>query len=329
MANLRTLLTQRAAQVDVPIRDGTMFTFHPFKSTNTNSFCWISPGTGTAILEVWGGGGGGAHGQYCGISLPGNSGAYSRTVIPVTSSSFMCGAIGGGAVASGNNNIIPCRGNCSHVGIAPSGTLTRCVITQGGAGGYWMCFQAGSAYCCFTSQGFCGTIPAGYSSGCGIICNVGFVASTTACCLTGGAAACACGGDINVSGGISCLDMFSCDATCCNSKHVVSYPAGLRSLTPGTISVCACESDTHGAAIMRPEMAFELHFTRATTGVGHATRHFAPCMGGYVECSCYAYSICQNSGIVGAGYPGTITGGSVTSGCGSRGGPGLVKITFI
>jgi hypothetical protein len=334
MANLRNLLIQRAAQTDVPIRDGRMFLFHANgASGGTRNFCWVSPGTGTAIIEVWGAGGGGGHCMCCTFGISGNSGAYSRTTIPVTSASFVCGQVGGSQNAS-NTFGCGCIGCCSHVGIAPAGTVTRCVAAQGGSPGFQ--FPGGSgiaSYCYALCCGFFGSNPCGYGAGCGIVCNFGVHGLTG---LNWGGfgctvAACACGGDLNVSGGISAVDFLTCDVSSNPTliNHIVAIPAGLRSLVPECICVNMCDGIGPPGSITLPgTVVFEINYSRAMQGLGRPSRYVNDTGGVYCDnyCCCTPY---QNVGIVGAGYLPTMANSGITTGCGARGGPGLVKITFI
>ncbi len=331
MASLRTLLNQRSAQTDVDFREGQVYSFAPNFNT-ANAFCWRSLGrAGTAIIEVWGAGGGGGGGQCCGMGIPGNSGAYSRATVTMDTNGFICGSVGGSLASSSCNG---CRGLCAFVGVAPAGTLNRCIISQGGFGGFWMCQTGVSQFCCFAANGFCVTpyssIPGLSTVGCGFVCNIG---STT---LGQGAKveACACGGDINIPGGISCTDMCNCtpQVNLVRSRHYHSFPAGLIGCQPGHALACYCSTRaTTVAGGSRGEAAFELSFSRLKGGQAVASRHFLYCCGVPVDCGCFPYQCIASNGVVGAGYgsQAAVDGGITNTGCGSRGGPGLVKITFI
>ena len=146
MANLRTLLNERSAETDLDLSRGRITVFTPFRNTTT-PYCWIAPSAGIAVVEVWGGGGGGAGGICCGAGIPGNSGAYSRAAINMSAGGFICGSIGAGGTASAT--CLGCRGACSTAGIAPAGTLNRCMRSQGGWGGQWACNLGSSHYNCF------------------------------------------------------------------------------------------------------------------------------------------------------------------------------------
>lgn len=324
MASLRTLLNKRSTQTDVPFQDGEVTTFIPWKMT-AQSYCWKSPGTGVAVIEVWGAGGGGAGGQCCGGGIPGNSGAYSRAVVNVNSSGFVCGTVGGSPTAA--SSCIGCRGCCSFACIAPLGSLTRVMRSEGGHGGFWMCQTGQGHYTCFIVNGWCGSNPFGYAGGCGFICNLG-VTTLGQGTIT---VACACGGDVNVPGGFSITDMNTCNTPESVSASIFyhSYPAGLRSCQPGRVRVCYC--DTSAGKFTRGEAAFELAYT-SLDGMAVSTRAWAFCCSQYIDCGCYPPGQCNTTnGVTGAGYGSIagLSGGETNPTCGSRGGPGLVKITFI
>lgn len=333
MANLRNLLIQRAAQTDVPIRDGRMFLFHPNGNTGSNrNYCWVSPGTGTAIIEVWGAGGGSGSCQCCTVGISGNSGAYSRTTIAVTGSSFVCGSVGGSLNATANSGC-GCTGCCSHAGIAPAGTLTRCVMAQGGLAGFQIPGSSGSAaYNYFLACLFCGSNPCSYAAGCGIICNFGFTGLATLGYGNTGVqiAACACGGDLNVSGGISAADFTLCEpAGSTTTNHIVAIPAGLRSLVPECICVNMCDGlGPSGSQVLTGSLVLEINYSRAMHGIGIPNRYATHSAGIFCDSFCCCSSG-QNIGIVGAGYLPQSQNQGITTNCGQRGGPGLVKITFI
>lgn len=324
MANLRTLLNKRSAQTDVSFQDGKVYTYGPSHLGQANAYCWRSPGTGVAVIEVWGSGGGGAGGQCCGSGIPGNSGAYSRAVVNVTSSGFVCGNVGGTIAAS---TCLGCRGNCSFACIAPLGSLTSVMRSQGGFGGFWMCNTGTSHYCCFRGRGYCATNQF-YTTGCGFVCNFG----PTTIGMGTVTQACACGGDVNIDGGISCTEMCGCiaNADLSVSRHFHSFPAGLITCNPGHALACYCETIvSHGQPNTRGEAAFELSFSRLTGQSFAGGRHFFQCCGFYTDCGCFPYR-CASNGVVGAGYGSNLScGGHTTPTCGSRGGPGQVKITFI
>jgi hypothetical protein len=315
MSDLRTLLNRRSIETDSQFTAGAVTVFTPFKNA-AQAFCWTSPGTGEVLVEVWGAGGGGGGGLCCGGGIPGNSGAYSRAKISVDATGFVCGSVGGALAGSTCNG---CRGGCSRAALAPNGILNGCIVSQGGFGGFWMCNSSSGMYCCFLASGRCGT-PTG--TGCGFICNIGTVTTGQGTITT----ACACGGDLNVDGGISRTEWcHCCGANPVSSRHYHSFPAGLRTDKPGNALACYCET---GSAQTRGEAAFELAYG-SLNGQPIASTYFVYCCGAFIDCGCFPYT-CSSGGVVGAGYGSNFAAGGVTNAsCGSRGGPGMVKITFI
>jgi hypothetical protein len=315
MADLRTLLNQRSIDTDTMFTAGAPAVFTPWRNAG-QSFCWKSPGTGSAIIEIWGAGGGGGGGQCCGSGIPGNSGAYSRAVVSVNGSGYVCGVTSGTLASASCNG---CRGGCTHVAVAPTGTITRCLVAQGGFGGFWMCNASNAIYCCFLASGRCGTLT---GTGCGFICNIGVVTTGQGTVV----AACACGGDINIAGGISCTEWCACAGdTPVAGRHYHSFPAGFITNRPGHALACYCQT---GSSYTRGEAAFELAY-RAVAGNATPSTFFLACCGSFIDCGCFPYN-CGGGGVVGAGYGSNVTSAGITNtNCGSRGGPGMVKVTFI
>jgi hypothetical protein len=205
------------------------------------------------------------------------------------------------------------------------------MCAQGGFGGMWMCNASGqSMFCCYFANGYCGTsyssLPPLSGPGCGFICNFGAISGSPGTIT----AAQAFGGNVNISGGISCTDFCTCDVAgggLSVIRFYHSYPA-CDTRQPGHVLVCYCET---GSSYSRGEGAFELSYSRLTMGGGsNPMRYFFTCMGCVVDCGCYSYR--ENApGIVGAGYgsQASVSGGVTSTDCGSSGGPGLVKITWV
>ena len=81
MAGLRALLESRASPYEENnLEKGKMWAYSNVAtySTYPGCFCWISPGTGTVEIEVFGAGGGGSRMCCCSATISGNSGAYSQ-----------------------------------------------------------------------------------------------------------------------------------------------------------------------------------------------------------------------------------------------------------
>lgn len=320
MANLDSLLTNRSLVQRRGIErlsSGAIFYF-----THTNfggtinytpcTYTWVSPGTGTAVIELWGAGGSG--GQHCCCStmggVPGNPGAYTKITVGVTASSCVCGWVG--CSPHGNCLCYPGRSECS-VACLFGTTCNNVLASAGGFGGYVMCTTGTSAYCCMVASGFCHTL--GGNSFCGIICNYG---GPNSACF-----ACSCGGEVNICGGISCGNYWDC---ChywqCSIEQTVALPPGL---TSSCCSTCVrfFRSEFPGYGIVSSGWN---QMSTAVNGMGGATgsRHF--CWNSNQPCGCYEYDGCRLNG---AGFPGTSGAGcpSVRSG-GQKGGHGAVKITF-
>ena len=245
---------------------------------------------------------------------------HTLTVQTITSSGYYCGVTGGQPIC--NANCIGCRGCCSHVALAPAGSITGCVVAQGGFGGFWMCNTGTAMYCCFAANGWCGTNYSG--AGCGFICNFGITAMGQGTIT----AACACGGTCNISGGISCVDFCNCTTSdsLSYSRFYHTFPA-CDTRQAGTVQVCYCA--TTQSNYTRGEAAFEMAYFQLYGG-GSPIRAYTWSNGCYVDCGCYGQS-CFVCGIVGAGYgsQGAVSGGITNTCCGSFGGPGLVKITWV
>lgn len=278
-------------------------------------FCWISPGTGTAKIEIWGAGGSSSRMCCCGFGLPGNAGAYSSRTISVVSGCYVCGCVG----LSCNNASSLCFRGCS----APTmlcwfgGGTNGCMCAQGGMGGYTFCSTSTAAFCCFSGNSFCSCC---MNPGCGIICNQ----------FSGAWIACGYGGTVNCCGGFSCA-MFSCcdDTQSQNSCGRINYtPAAPNTFaTSGGVGVSALECDN--TLSMATGQAG--HPTiGALTGLSrnpHISTLPSHCWVSTRSCGCYEMQGCQQWVPYGHGAPSiAICGESRDSGY--RGGMGLVRITY-
>ena len=97
MAGLRALLESRASPFEENnLEKGKMWAYSNVAtySTYPGCFCWISPGTGTVEIEVFGAGGGGSRMCCCSATISGNSGAYSKKTITVAATCWICGRAG-------------------------------------------------------------------------------------------------------------------------------------------------------------------------------------------------------------------------------------------
>jgi hypothetical protein len=320
MANLSTLLTNRNAVVKRGIEDkigGAPWVFSHTNVTgvqggNPCTYCWRSPGTGVAVIELWGASGTGAKMCCCGGNgIPGNPGAYSRKTVNVTTSSYVCGWVG--CSPTGDQLCYPGRSGCSVA--CPFNTTNNTTMTStGGFGGFTVCTAGTALYCCIVAQGYNHTLT---NTFCGIICNNGGP--------NGAGSATASGGDINVAGGISCVRMFECcNYFECNYENTIAISPGIFSSTCATC-----------VRFMRTGWPFEGFARHGSYGYGVAvasmqgmypTTDRVSCWNGSNICGCYEWSGCVLGGV---GFPGT--SGHPCPGVrsmGQKGGHGGVRITF-
>jgi hypothetical protein len=153
------------------LEKGRIYTYTPGGGSTGHNYqchvCWVSPGTGTALIEVWGAGGSGAKMCCCGFGTPGNPGAYVSKTINVTAGCIVCGVVG---MSCGNSDDICFRGRSEPTLVCWFGNTTNgCMCAEGGVGGTSYCSTTPSMYCCYTAGCFCTTKTA--NENCGIICN--------------------------------------------------------------------------------------------------------------------------------------------------------------
>jgi hypothetical protein len=319
MALLSNLLLSRAAGTAVGdetnISTGTVVFFSNNSSNGTNApyFCWKSPITGTAVIEVWGAGGSTPRGCCCGIGIPGNAGAYSKKVIAVNTSTYICGCAG---TACGNGAM--CTRGCSDPSGATwynaVGLANGCVCAQGGKGGYWICSTNSSPFCCFYANSFCGTL---VPDNCGIICNHS----------SGHWIPCGYGGDVNCCGMVSCASFFGCypNQPCCYQYHIATPPN--YASNDGTIITIQGECSVTGASATSTLMGTLLY------GISAASKrptHGVPwqaCYASHSFCGCYEDNGCIPYLPTGVGAPPPHVNYEVRD-QGYRGGMGGVRIRF-
>jgi len=319
MANLTTLLNQRNqlySRGNETVKGGTTFFFN-FTDTVTGlcQFCWISPGTGCAVVEVWGSSGGGGLMCCCsGPGTPGNPGGYSRKYVRVCGTSFICGWAG--CSTQSTPLCYGGRGNCSVACTFNTGD-TGCARAEAGFGGYNLCTTSTPQICCLLAAGLCGFTEG--AGGCGVVCNHG--GPNTAVCAPASA------GDVNVSGGISCTRFNTC-FNCCSPgyEHTLAISPGIhsqdtstfvrfnRNFAPMNFGFCGADSG-------------RMHQNLAVRPLVGLLPQFYPCWSGANrDCGCYEFVSCYYNGV---GVPGL--GGVPCAGVrahSTRGGHGAVKITF-
>jgi hypothetical protein len=320
MSNLTTLLNQRNAiysRGSETAKSGSASFYYTFTDTATGrcQFCWSSPGTGCAVLEVWGTSGGGGLMCCCsGPGVPGNPGGYSRKYIRVCGTSFICGWAG--CSVQPTSLCYGGRGNCSVACVFNSGDNST-VAALAGFGGYSACTTSTSQFCCMGACAFCFTQIGG--DGCGIVCNHG--GPNAATCVGGS------GRDISICGGISCTRYCLCfNCQSCGYEHTLAISPGIhsqdsssfvrfrRNATPMQFGLC-------GATSGRMDQNLGV---RAFTGV---LPQFYQCWNSANrDCGCYEWQSCYYNG---SGVPGI--GGVPCAGVrahSTRGGHGAVRITF-
>lgn len=320
MPSLKTFVQKSTVSINESnLERGRIWNFSSATSVGTpispGSFCWCAPANGVAIIEVWGASGSGSMMCCCGYGLPGNPGAYGKKCIPIGSGCLITGCVG---ISCGNPNSLCFRGcsGCTVVCWTCLGGASSCMCVQGGRSGFTACISGGSIYCCFIGCNFCFT---NCGTGCGIICNYGpsWTYLPTSC-----------GGDINCTGGVSCIFFRDCNP-CCYCCHTQ-----ILKLSPNIISECGGTLSYNVDANMmglngNSSMGFQA-MAQAVSGIGRSPEvlPMSYCWTSVSACGCYEAYGCMP--LVGVGVPG---GGAIPlSGIrdhGVRGGHGLVKIQFI
>lgn len=324
MANLSSLVKSKSQFIPAFDEDnllkGEIFVFTLPEQTagfgNFTCFCWPAPAAGKAIVEIWGAAGSGGGMCCCGVGMPGNPGAYAKKTLCVEPGDYLFGL-------PGNSCKTPalCFRGCSEptcvCWVTNSGNGTMCAA--GGRGGESRCLNSatGNMYDCFVSLGFSGT---SFGSGCGLICNhnssINWIASAT-------------GGDINLSGGFSCLKLMACNTAtyCCftgyvkTSPHVVSEDGAIMEVRSGY------NSESTKCANPLPNMMTAM--AGVTKSPFRATP-YSSCIHGALQCAqltCYGVAP-----ILGLGVPSPhviVSSGNAGTDVGIRGAQGAVRIQFI
>ena len=318
MANLDALLQQRNARFDrgqERVRGGVDFFFTHTNVTGVQSsspcvYTWISPGTGVAIIELWGASGSGSLMCCCsGGGIPGNPGAYSRRTVGVTASSCVCGWVG--CTPHGGCLCYPGRSGCSAACLF--NTTNNAILTsQGGFGGYTNCSTSTAHYCCLVAAGFAHTLT---NTFCGILCNSGGPNAAVG--------ACACGGDVNICGGISCLRTWDCcQYWKCNMQVTLAVSPGVFN-NNGNTCFSFYKSEYPGFGIAHNSWA-ELEAGMSLMTGQQTYNH--NCYSSMQPCGCYEHDGCFLNpvgvpGITGSPCPGVRSSGQ-------KGGHGGVRISF-
>ena len=330
MALLTSILKTRNADAAVNVNEtnletGTIWAYTPGTefggfTCDPGDICWVAPGTGTAVIEIWGAGGPGSRMCCCGHGFPGNAGAYSKKTIAVTAGSYVCGKIGcpqmsdtGGVCFSGCSNAT-CICWCTTGG-------NGCMCAQGGAGGLSICTPGNSntPFCCWMGNGRCGTVHPGFNPNCGTICGT---------CGGGWWIACGYGGDFNCCGTIGCSTFVGCYDRCihCQAIHM-PIPAGLFSNVGSTVTYWMDNADTQQSPWSGQAMAGAISALNALSRNPKRGNPMPHCYNSARTCGCYEASGCQPVLPVGVGGLPPTPCEDVRDG-GIRGGWGGLRIKF-
>ena len=316
LTNVLRTAAAASPRVEENLEVGEIWSYTPgtFYTNFVSGFCWRAPGTGTAVIEAWGPGGPGARMCCCGYGLPGNSGAYAKKTVTVTSGCYVCGTIGFPAYSH-----VLCHSGCSDpTGLCWFGSGTNgCVCARGGRGGTAFCSTGTSAWCCYTANGFCGTGPR--NDNCGLICNQ----------CSGAWEALAYGGDVNCCGIIGCTSFHGCCPNCvCFYTYHAAYSPGLVAENGAVVSYAA-DSDTTPATQWSGGALFP-YFT-AVSALTRAPKRGNPKSYPWRadrSCGCYEMQGCSPMLPIGAGGLPPQPCGDVRD-HGTRGGWGSVRIKYI
>jgi hypothetical protein len=341
MANLSTLIIQKSGyateRYEENLKNGQIYFFQPgsmYSSTGAygseqRTFYYCAPGNGTLEVELWGAGGSGAKMCCCGMGLPGNSSAYlKKTFTNVTSGAYLTGMLG---ISCGNASDLCYRGRseASCILFCDGTSVCHCMCAEGGDGGYSVCSAgSASAYCCFLANyavntntpfsGCCAFVGcnAGYSDGCGVICN-------TQCTLP-----LAYGGDFNWAGQYSKTFFLNCQGiNHCYHYQVVQAPPGNiadRGVEVTFSGDFNSDYSVGGTGGWASNMTYALEAATKAPLHGFMENH---CFSGRT-CGCYEASGCVNFLPPGVGGPAPWVCDSVRD-HGGRGGFGAVRIRFI
>lgn len=311
------------AGVETNLEEGIIYAFSP--STHcTNTFqqemCWLAPGSGTAVIELWGASGSGARMCCCGGGVPGNPGGYAKQTVQVEAGDYVSGIIG---VSCGNDSL--CWRGCSQsscVRICHVGGCS-CLCSEGGYGGFSICSEGGNGIaCCIRSQ--IGLPGSDFSSGCGIVCNFPCMGRA----YQGGVGT----ADALCCGGQSCTRFWTCCPCCrCKMTQIPAVAPGVFAKGTSWIGV----QMEHDNAVSQGGMGSEMwnHAaglnSLAKTGYMGWNGFPASCWAGSRSCGCYDSST-AGMHLLPYGVPGTTSFlcDSVRH-PGWRGGMGNVRIRFI
>lgn len=345
MASLSSIVTSRNVVhqnllKETNIETGVVSVFIPHSTQYTDHHSltrtWSSPNvTGTVVVELWGASGSAPGLHRCGLSIPGNPGAYSKKTFILNGNTLHFSTNIGVAC---NNEEVSFSGGNSYKGTSGPTCLCWClgsangtVCAGGGRGGVGWCSDGSTTtFCCAIQANYCHTnfcdlprpyyhedITGGNGQGCGMICNI-LVASDPAT---------ASGGDLNLSGGISC-SLFGMCNQCCkipNVHFVKTSP--YRFSKKGVMLI-----NQHDECNMRYNFGGEgpsdllqmLGFAGRTPSPGPLFN----CWGATRVCGCNSAAM-RYQDVMPYGVPANASGSQNDAyNYGARGGPGAVKIVY-
>ena len=314
MASLRSLLgSKNFTQDEVNLEKGRIwaYTNGSMYGFLCNGMCWVSPGSGTAQIEMWGAGGSGSRMCFCGGGLPGNAAAFTKKTVSVSSGDRVCGCVG---KSCGNTDL--CFRGCGAASgicyVASSGN--GCMCAQGGRGGISMCSTSPSLYCCYLAQGHCAT---NRGPNCGLVCNQ----------CSGAWLACGYGGDTNRCGCISCASFLGCYPQCtCMHYYHAALPANVIGKDGAMITYATEDDNPYSRWSGMGQHQYINALNAASRSPSQGVYHGA-CWMGNRACQCYEMLGCQHHVPYGAGGPASNPCPGVRD-HGWRGGHGAVRIKY-
>ncbi len=320
MASLSQLIQSKLVQnlnntriLENNLEEGKIYVFHPGRDDGNfrTEFCWCSPGNGIAEIEIWGASGSAGTMCCCGLGIPGNPGAYSKSIVQVNSSSRARGNTG---MSCGNASTLCFRGCSINSGVcinSLSGDF--CMCAQGGRGGESLCGEGVSIFTALENLGYC-TTEAG--NGCGLVCNIGdgfFIPEAFG------------GNEINCQGSFSCVFIGDCNSCCwpLHTQYITTSPY-IYSEEPVTIQAAMDPlALTVGFAVDSLQQGLSGVSTSPTNG-----SNYRYCWSSTQYCGCYEAQGCKTVLPTGIPAPGVTPCNNVRD-HGLRGGMGTVKIKFI
>lgn len=273
-------------------------------------YCTSVTGCQNITIEIWGSAGRSESSCCCGISLPGNPGAYVRKDL-----TGFCGWICTNAPLSDKSASFTTgttRCEAAQVIVCDiTNACCYCLCAETGFNGRSFCFTGTSPYACMKASGYCGTDCV--NTDCGIICNISGVELPAQ----------GYGGDINCNGGFSCIVFNNIDPTSIENCVVVESSPNIINAKGtkiiGRASSSGCKSGMFAEGLYESVSSYGQMLNRGQVA--------CYCWTGEQWCSCYNSRGCEfmmPPGIPGASS--SVCGGSQDFG--QSGGPGKIIIRF-